>query len=72
MGEITIVVGIAHLIANNPSNLFSIPNLSCEDVLRQLMKEFGFDVGKVIDDLVGSGSADEMEEEMEKLLMVNT
>jgi hypothetical protein len=54
-GEITTVVGIARLIANNPSDLFSIPNLSREDVLRQLTKEFGFDVGKVIDGLVGSG-----------------
>jgi hypothetical protein len=70
-GEITAVVGIARLIANNPSDLFGISDLSRKDVLRQLTKEFGFDVGKVIDDLAWSGSADEMEEEMAKFLMGN-
>jgi len=67
-GDINTVVGIARLIANNPSDLFGISDLSRKDVLRQLTKEFGFDVGKVIDDLV---SADEMGEEMAKFLMGN-
>jgi hypothetical protein len=70
-GEITAVVGIASLIAHNPSDQFGIPDLSREDVLRQLTKEFGFDVGKVIDDLVRSGSADEIGEETAKVLMGN-
>jgi hypothetical protein len=70
-GETTTVVGIARLIANNPSDLFGISDLSRKDVLRQLTKEFGFDVGNAIDDLAWSGSADEMGEEMGKFLMGN-
>jgi hypothetical protein len=69
-GEITTVVGIARLIAYNPSDLFGISDLSRKDVLRQLTKEFGFDVEKVIYDLAQSGSADEMGEKMAKVLMV--
>jgi hypothetical protein len=70
-GDINAVVGIARLIADNPSDLFGISDLSRGDVLHQLTKEFGFDVGKVVDDLVWRGSADEMGEEMAKVLMEN-
>lgn len=58
MGGINAIVGIAHVIGNNTSDLFSISDPSCKYVLHQLMKEVKFDVEKVINNLLWRVSVD--------------
>lgn len=70
-GDRNAVIIVAQYLAKFPGDHSSDPKFTHQDVMRQLTREYGFDVGSAVAELEQSRAGDltEMEKEMAKIII---